>query len=90
MRDVLNSFLKIAKLIITRDLEELRVIYGAPQCALPKGGTLKVDKLDRLPLLHKHRNQSKVRTRLTPPISWNWVGAVSLKLTFDIALLLLC
>jgi cation transport ATPase len=48
----------------TRDLEELQVIYDAPQCALPKGGTLKVDKLDRLPLLHIHRNQSKVRTTL--------------------------
>jgi hypothetical protein len=34
------------------------------QCALPKGGTLKVGKLDRLPLLHIHRNQSKVRTTL--------------------------
>src|SRR5580704_1226916 len=64
MRDVLNSFLRIAKLITTRDLEELRVIYGPPQCALPKGGTLKVDKLDRLPSLHIHRNQSKVRTTL--------------------------
>ena len=64
VRDVLNSFLRIAKLIITRDLEELQVIYDAPQCALPKGGTLKVDKLDRLPLLHIHRNQSKVRTTL--------------------------
>jgi hypothetical protein len=35
-----------------------------PQCALRKRGTLKVDKLDRLPLLHIHRNQSKVRTAL--------------------------
>jgi hypothetical protein len=34
------------------------------QCALPKDGTLKVDKLDRLPLLHIHSNQSKVRTAL--------------------------
>jgi hypothetical protein len=59
-----RSFLRIAKLIITRDLEELQVIYDTPQYALPKGGTLKVDKLDRLPLLHIHRNQSKVRTTL--------------------------
>jgi hypothetical protein len=34
------------------------------QCALSKEGTLKVDKLDRLPLLNIHRNQSKVRTTL--------------------------
>jgi hypothetical protein len=34
------------------------------QCALSEEGTLKVDKLDRLPLLHIHRNQSKVRTTL--------------------------
>jgi hypothetical protein len=41
---VLNGSLKIAKLILMRDLEDLRVIFGAPQCALPKGGTLKVDE----------------------------------------------
>jgi hypothetical protein len=35
---------------------------GFAQCGLRKGGTLKVDKLDRLPVLHIHRNQSKVRT----------------------------
>jgi hypothetical protein len=34
------------------------------QCALSEEGTLKVDKLDRLRLLHIHRNQSKVRTTL--------------------------
>src|ERR1700733_895221 len=34
------------------------------QYALSQGGTLKVDELDRLPLLHIHRNQSKVRTTL--------------------------
>src|ERR1700730_15708561 len=35
-------------------------------CPLPKDGTLKVDKLDGLPLLHIHRDQSKVRTTPAP------------------------
>ena len=34
------------------------------QCALPQEGTLKMNKLDRLPFLHIHRNQAEVRTTL--------------------------
>ena len=63
MRDVLNSFLKIQTHNHATS-KSSGVIYGASQCALPKVGTLKVNKLDRLPLLHIHRNQSKVRTTL--------------------------
>jgi hypothetical protein len=49
---------------LTRPETTLSVFRCFAQCALPKEGALKVDKLDRLPLLHIHRSQSKVRATL--------------------------